>query len=105
MGLWIFLCCCVLCVAIQAWSNGRYKSVEHRVLVNEKSDRFSAVYLMAPDAAQIVEAPPQLIDDEHPSLYRPFLYGDYMTHMMSIRLAGKNCLDYARRDKAPPQGQ
>ncbi|KAG6554685.1 hypothetical protein Mapa_003703 [Marchantia paleacea] len=91
--------------ALEAWSNGRYKSVEHRVLVNEKSDRFSAVYLMAPAEAQIVEAPPQLIDDEHPSLYRPFLYGDYMTHMMSIRLAGKNCLDYARRDKAPPQGQ
>ncbi|KAL3695854.1 hypothetical protein R1sor_009930 [Riccia sorocarpa] len=89
--------------ALEAWSNGRFKSVEHRVLVNEHRDRFSAVYLMAPAENQIVGAPPQLIDEEHPSLYRPFLYGDYMEHMMSIRLAGKNCLDYARRYEATPQ--
>ncbi|KAK6932357.1 Non-hem dioxygenase N-terminal domain [Dillenia turbinata] len=55
----------------QAWSNGIYKSVEHRVVANEHAERFSTAFFVCPikDAViQICGEPPK---------YRPFSYQEY----------------------------
>ncbi|KAG6543476.1 hypothetical protein Mapa_015146 [Marchantia paleacea] len=83
--------------SLQAWSNNSFSSVEHRVRVSEKSNRVSAAYFMAARRDQVIEAPPQLIDDEHPQLYRPFSYGEYLTSIFKKRLIGKSALDFARK--------
>ncbi|KAF5743186.1 hypothetical protein HS088_TW09G01251 [Tripterygium wilfordii] len=60
-----------------AWSNGRLCNVKHRVKCNEATIRFSiASFLLGPRDGP-VEAPPELVDDQHPRLYVPFTWEDY----------------------------
>ncbi|XP_057961793.1 gibberellin 2-beta-dioxygenase 6-like [Malania oleifera] len=55
----------------QAWSNDVFKSVEHKVTVNEKVDRYSVAFFLSP-------SPDSLIGScREPSLYRKFTFGEY----------------------------
>ncbi|KAL2653388.1 hypothetical protein R1flu_021516 [Riccia fluitans] len=56
---------------LEAWSNGRFQSAVHRVVVSTKQERVSWAFLMYPSHSVVVEAPKQLIDDEHPRLFKP----------------------------------
>ncbi|MCO5572272.1 hypothetical protein L7F22_026025 [Adiantum nelumboides] len=62
----------------QVYSNDKYRSVEHRVVVNENKDRYSFPYFFTPahsvDLAPITE----LISDENRPRYRPFNWGKYL---------------------------
>ncbi|XP_011085561.1 2-oxoglutarate-dependent dioxygenase DAO-like [Sesamum indicum] len=59
------------------WSNGRFLNVKHRVMCKEAGIRISiASFLLGPREAA-VEAPPELVDVEHPRLFVPFTYLDY----------------------------
>ncbi|KAJ0983171.1 hypothetical protein J5N97_011426 [Dioscorea zingiberensis] len=40
----------------QAWSNGVYKSVEHRVISNPNQERFSVAYFMCPSYDSIIQS-------------------------------------------------
>ncbi|CAM6115235.1 unnamed protein product [Calypogeia fissa] len=62
---------------LQVWSNGRFQSCDHRVLVNGKSDRISLVYSFETRHDFVIQCPPELVDDEHPSLYIPYTYPEY----------------------------
>ncbi|KAH9298858.1 hypothetical protein KI387_030540 [Taxus chinensis] len=62
--------------SFKAWSNGRVHSVRHRV-VCENSSRVSVPYFYFFSDQTLIDAPPELVDDEHPRLYKPFAYGDY----------------------------
>lgn len=55
----------------QAWSNNRYKSVEHRVVANSKAERFSVAYFLCPSWDSLVGTCAQ------PSPYKPFTFGEY----------------------------
>ncbi|XP_048527251.1 gibberellin 2-beta-dioxygenase 6-like [Triticum urartu] len=55
----------------QAWSNNRYKSVEHRVVANSKAERFSVAYFMCPSWDSPVGTCAE------PSPYKPFTFGEY----------------------------
>lgn len=68
------------------WSNGRFLNVKHRVMCKEAGTRLSiASFLLGPRAG-VVEAPPQLVDSEHPRLFSPFTYQDYRSLRMSKNL-------------------
>jgi isopenicillin N synthase-like dioxygenase len=56
---------------VQAWSNNRYKSVEHKVVANAKAERFSAAYFLCPS----YHAPVGTCGE--PSPYRTFTFGEY----------------------------
>ncbi|KAH1036042.1 hypothetical protein GYH30_055820 [Glycine max] len=56
----------------QAWSNGVYKSVEHRVVTNPKLERFSVAYFFCPSDDTVIES-----CSTEPSLYRNFSFGEY----------------------------
>ncbi|MCO5572631.1 hypothetical protein L7F22_026389 [Adiantum nelumboides] len=62
----------------QVYSNDKYRSVEHRVVVNENKDRYSFPYFFTPahsvDLAPITE----LISDENRPRYRSFNWGKYL---------------------------
>jgi isopenicillin N synthase-like dioxygenase len=77
-------------VNLKVWSNGRFRSSEHRVVVNGQSDRYSIVYLIqgpvSPDF--VVQCPPELVDDAHPSLYVPYTYADYRANFESLVARG-----------------
>ncbi|GLT82483.1 hypothetical protein SLE2022_008490 [Rubroshorea leprosula] len=70
-----------------AWSNGRLFNVKHRVQCKEAAVRVSiATFLLGPKEAA-VEAPPELVDAEHPRLYVPFTYEEYRKLRISSKCA------------------
>ncbi|KAM0923821.1 hypothetical protein ACQ4PT_005329 [Festuca glaucescens] len=68
----------------QAWSNNRYKSVEHKVVANSKAERFSVAYFLCPSYDSPVGTCGQ------PSPYRPFTFGEYRSRVQDdVKRTGK----------------
>ncbi|KAM2944339.1 hypothetical protein COP2_027395 [Malus domestica] len=81
----------------QAWSNGRLCNVKHRVQFREARIRVSIASLQrGPDEEAGVEAPPELVDSEHPRLYVPFTYEDYRKLRLSANLHAGEALALVR---------
>ncbi|GLJ47809.1 hypothetical protein SUGI_1009740 [Cryptomeria japonica] len=59
-----------------AWSNGRIHNVTHRV-VFEGYSRVSVPFFYFFSDKTLIHAPPELVDNDHPRLYKPFVYADY----------------------------
>ncbi|XP_059302729.1 probable 2-oxoglutarate-dependent dioxygenase AOP1 [Lycium ferocissimum] len=58
--------------SFMAWTNGRLHSPAHRVTMAGDSDRFSIPLFSAPKPGYTIEAPKELVDEEHPLLFKPF---------------------------------
>ncbi|OVA11146.1 Oxoglutarate/iron-dependent dioxygenase [Macleaya cordata] len=55
----------------QAWSNGLYRSVEHRVMTNKKVERFSVAYFLCPSYETVIQSCGK------PPLYRKFSFREF----------------------------
>ncbi|KAK1358258.1 2-oxoglutarate-dependent dioxygenase-related family protein [Heracleum sosnowskyi] len=75
--------------SFHAWSNGRVYSAHHRVMMSGSETRYSVGLFSIPKGGYIVKAPEELVDEEHPLLYKPFdhvkFLGFYYTE------AGQKC--------------
>ncbi|KAG0533952.1 hypothetical protein BDA96_04G236800 [Sorghum bicolor] len=68
----------------QAWSNNRYKSVEHKVMTNAKTERYSVAYFLCPSYDSPIGT------CEEPSLYRTFTFGEYRRKVQEdVKRTGK----------------
>ncbi|KAK6136471.1 hypothetical protein DH2020_029767 [Rehmannia glutinosa] len=78
---------------LEIFSNGRYKSVKHRAVVNSEATRISVVMAngAAPDAIVGPAAP--LVERDGRALYRPMKFIEYVETMLSNRLQGKGNLE------------
>ncbi|XP_062019198.1 protein DMR6-LIKE OXYGENASE 2-like [Rosa rugosa] len=65
---------------MQVWSNDRYESVEHRVMVDSDKERFSIPFFFNPAHYTLVKPVEELIDEQNPAKYRPYSWGKFMTH-------------------------
>nr|ABK22814.1 unknown [Picea sitchensis] len=74
-------------------SNGRYKSVEHRAVVNAERARISIAAPNGPAMDAPIFPAPQLVDETHPPLYKSMLYGEYLRRQQSTGLRGKGNLE------------
>ena len=87
---------------MQAWSNNGIRSVKHRVIVKGQQSRVSlAFFRMFPDEMEI-DAPPELVDNEHPRRYRAFQSSKYLAFKKQQIEGGKweNFLDaYAANEQ------
>ncbi|MCL7025140.1 hypothetical protein MKW94_024796 [Papaver nudicaule] len=83
---------------IQALSNDRYKSVLHRVVVNCSRERFSIPMFCCPSKDAVIRPAPQLVDNEHPSLYRDFTYTEYFGNFWTKKLGTETTLDMFKTD-------
>lgn len=54
----------------QGWSNGRIHSPVHQVIMREKEARYTLGLFSF--YRGITKVPEELVDDEHPLLYKPF---------------------------------
>ncbi|KAF7827517.1 gibberellin 2-beta-dioxygenase 8-like [Senna tora] len=59
----------------QAWSNDEYKSVEHKVMTNNKLERYSTAYFLCPSYDTLIGS------CKEPSMYRKFTFGEYRSQI------------------------
>ena len=79
--------CCVA-PAPQVLTNGRFRSVKHRVVAPEGAQsRLSVIYFGGPAASQLIAPLPQVMRDGEQSLYREFTWGEYKRAAYKTRLA------------------
>ncbi|KAL8239340.1 hypothetical protein R6Q59_015907 [Mikania micrantha] len=70
----------------KAWSNGRFCNVKHQVWCLEPKTRYSTVLFVLGPNDKKVEAPPELVDSDHPRLYVPIDIKDYRNVRSAKRL-------------------
>ncbi|KAJ7568906.1 hypothetical protein O6H91_01G052700 [Diphasiastrum complanatum] len=63
---------------LEILSNGKYKSIMHRVRVSSEYKRFIVGSFLRPALDAVIGPDPRLIDVEHPPLYKAIKYADYM---------------------------
>ncbi|ESW13221.1 hypothetical protein PHAVU_008G178000 [Phaseolus vulgaris] len=77
-------------------TNGKYKSVVHRAVVNTKGTRISVGTAHGPNLDTIVDPAPELVGDDNPALYRSITYRDYILLQQNNELDTKTCLERIR---------
>ncbi|GMJ15624.1 hypothetical protein like AT1G52800 [Hibiscus trionum] len=68
---------------LMAWSNGRMKAVNHRVTTNGDKDRFSIATFAMPVEGTIITTPEELVDEQHPQLFKDFNFMDFFLFAFS----------------------
>ncbi|GLJ41136.1 hypothetical protein SUGI_0852030 [Cryptomeria japonica] len=66
-----------------AWSNGRCRSADHRVVYKGWRDRISFGFFTTFPEDTEIWAPVELVDDDNPRRYKPFIYSDFKKQIMS----------------------
>lgn len=66
---------------MEAWTNGTFRSTPHRVL-NLSPERFSLPYFVATNHDTLIKPFNQLVRDDRPSLYEPFVAGAHLERML-----------------------
>jgi len=83
----------MICI-LQALSNGIYKSVWHRALVNAEKARISVASFLCPADEALISTPPCLtVDIGSPRNYKDFTYAEYYQKFWSGSLDEKHCLE------------
>ncbi|MBA0787836.1 hypothetical protein Gotri_025220, partial [Gossypium trilobum] len=65
-------------LVINIWSNGRYKSAEHRVRTTSTKSRVSIPIFTSPLPTQKVAPLPQVVKKDGVARYREFVFSNYM---------------------------
>ncbi|XP_008228619.1 PREDICTED: probable 2-oxoglutarate-dependent dioxygenase AOP1 [Prunus mume] len=58
--------------SLYAWTNGRLHSPYHRVMMSGNEARYSTGLFSIPKEGYIIKAPEEVVDEEHPLLFKPF---------------------------------
>lgn len=78
-------------------SNGIYKSVIHRAVVNNKATRISVGIANGPPLDKIVQPAPELVKSgSRSAAYRGITYREYLKLQQSNELNGNSCLNHIR---------
>ncbi|KZV06704.1 flavonol synthase/flavanone 3-hydroxylase [Dorcoceras hygrometricum] len=71
-------------------SNGNYKSVEHRVIVNSTKERVSLAYFYNPRGDVLIKPAEPLVSEEHPAKYPAMTFDEYRLYIRKNGLHGKS---------------
>ena len=80
----------------QALSNGRYKSVWHRAVVNSDRERMSIASFLCPCNSVTLGPAQKLIGEGSPAVYRNYTYDEYYKKFWSRNLDQEHCLELFR---------
>lgn len=78
---------------LEIFSNGRYKSVLHRVLVNPLNSRISIASLHSLPFNKTVQPSPKLIDETNPRRYKDTNFASFLDYISSCEPKSKNFLE------------
>ncbi|OAY74509.1 Gibberellin 2-beta-dioxygenase [Ananas comosus] len=73
--------------SLQVLTNGRFRSVKHRVLANSAQSRVSMIYFGGPSPRERLAPLPLLIEEGKQSLYREFTWCEYKRSAYKTRLS------------------
>lgn len=68
-------------------TNGRFRSVRHRVVANSPKSRVSMIYFGGPPLSEKIAPLPSLMEGEDGSLYKEFTWFEYKKSLYSSKLA------------------
>jgi gibberellin 2-oxidase len=77
-------------------TNGRFKSVKHRVVANSLKSRVSMIYFGGPPLAQRIAPLPQLLGEGEQSLYKEFTWGEYKKAAYKSRLGDNRLAQFQK---------
>uniref|UniRef100_A0A2P2Q6S0 Fe2OG dioxygenase domain-containing protein n=1 Tax=Rhizophora mucronata TaxID=61149 RepID=A0A2P2Q6S0_RHIMU len=80
----------------EIWSNGIYKSAEHRVTINSNNERISLAFFVNPKLEVEVGPSNSLINAQNPPLFRRIGMEKFVKELISQKLDGKAYLDQMR---------
>ncbi|XP_047319483.1 gibberellin 20-oxidase-like protein [Impatiens glandulifera] len=63
---------------LQAWSNDKLRSSEHRVVLRKMVNRFSLAFFWCFEDGKMILAPDQVVGEENKRFYKPFVCSDYL---------------------------
>ncbi|WMV20550.1 hypothetical protein MTR67_013935 [Solanum verrucosum] len=63
---------------LQAWSNGKLRSSEHRVVLKEPVSRFSIAFFWCFEDEKLIVAPQEIVGKGNLKVYKPFVCADYL---------------------------
>ncbi|XP_027353409.1 probable 2-oxoglutarate-dependent dioxygenase AOP1 [Abrus precatorius] len=69
--------------ALHAWTNGKVHAPIHRVMMIGNETRFSLGVFTVPKQGVIIEAPEELVTEEHPLLFKPYVHSEFMEFLRS----------------------
>ncbi|KAL1805882.1 hypothetical protein ACET3Z_028950 [Daucus carota] len=82
--------------ALQIFSNGKYKSAEHRVAANGSNNRISVPIFFNPRPHDIIGPLPEVLKNGEKAIYKSVLYSDYVKHFFRKSHDGKQTLEFAK---------
>ncbi|XP_047166156.1 probable 2-oxoglutarate-dependent dioxygenase AOP1 isoform X1 [Vigna umbellata] len=66
-----------------AWTNGRVHTPIHRVMMTGNERRLTIGLFTVPKPGSIIKAPDELVTEEHPLLFKPFVQSEFMKFLHS----------------------
>ncbi|XP_065858952.1 gibberellin 20-oxidase-like protein [Euphorbia lathyris] len=63
---------------MQAWSNGRLRSSEHRVMLKRPANRVSLAFFWCFEDEKVISAPEEVVGEGKLRVYKPFVCLDYL---------------------------
>jgi isopenicillin N synthase-like dioxygenase len=79
----------------QIFTNGKYKSIEHRAVINSEKERLSIAAFHSPNLHALIGPLSELIKNEY-EIYKTVDHENYMRLFFSSKLEGKSFLDQMR---------
>jgi isopenicillin N synthase-like dioxygenase len=77
------------------FTNGKYKSIEHRAVINPEKERLSIAAFHSPNLHALIGPLPDLIKNEN-AMYKTVDHENFMRLFFSSKLEGKHFLDQMR---------
>lgn len=71
----------------QTFTNGRYKSIKHRVVVNEERERFSIASYYAPSNEAVVGPAAPLVEKDGRAMFRSVPYKELVEWQLAKALS------------------
>ncbi|KAI4356267.1 hypothetical protein L6164_000300 [Bauhinia variegata] len=82
--------------ALQIMSNGRYRSVEHRVAANGSKIRVSVPIFVNPKPSDFIGPLSEVLANGEKAIYKKVLYSDYVKHFFRKAHDRKMTVDYPK---------
>ena len=81
---------------LQIVSNGIYKSIEHRAMVNSVKERLSVATFLSSNLDSELGPAPSLITPQNPAIFRRVPFQKYSKDFFARRLDGKSNLKFMK---------